>query len=107
MVETVMQNWDLWQGGITPAMTLVNFELLHSLMDQGWLTLHHWPNLTANTITANTATTDTIVLAQQFNQDIVADMRSAFKNFVESGQIWAMLIGIIIGYLFRNLTTYG
>ncbi|MBT9311341.1 hypothetical protein [Leptothoe kymatousa] len=27
-------------------------------------------------------------------------------NFVESGQLWALLIGIVVGYLIRGMTTY-
>jgi hypothetical protein len=26
---------------------------------------------------------------------------------VKSGQIWALLIGLVVGYIFRNLTKYG
>jgi hypothetical protein len=46
------------------------------------------------------------VLAQQFDQDILGDLANAWNNFVQSGQIWALIIGIIIGYLIRGLTTY-
>lgn len=44
--------------------------------------------------------------AQQFDQDVMAEFRKAFQNFVESGQIWALLIGLIIGYVAANLTNY-
>ncbi|NJN20302.1 MAG: hypothetical protein HC812_02705 [Leptolyngbya sp. RL_3_1] len=46
------------------------------------------------------------VLAQQFDQDILGDLGGAFKTFIDSGQVWALIIGIIIGYLFRGMTTY-
>jgi hypothetical protein len=46
------------------------------------------------------------VLAQQFDQDILGDMVSIWNNFVESGQIWALLFGIVLGYMIRNLTAY-
>ena len=52
-------------------------------------------------------TTHGIVLAQQFDQDILGDLNGAFGNFVESGQLWAMLIGFVIGYIFKSLTSYG
>lgn len=45
-----------------------------------------------------------IFLAQEFNTDVLGDMQRAFQNFVQSGQVWAMLIGIAIGYFIRNLT---
>lgn len=46
------------------------------------------------------------VLAQQFDQDILGDMVSVWQNFVASGQIWALLFGIVLGYMIRNLTAY-
>ena len=51
--------------------------------------------------------TQSLVVAQYFDQDILGDMNGAFGNFVESGQIWAMLIGFVIGYIFKSLTSYG
>lgn len=48
-----------------------------------------------------------IVLAQQTDADLVADFKEAFNNFIESGQVWAFILGIIIGYLLRKFTTYG
>jgi hypothetical protein len=47
-----------------------------------------------------------VVLAQQFDQDILGDLGSVFRTFVDSGQVWALIIGIVIGYLFRSMTTY-
>ncbi len=54
------------------------------------------------------AATDTqdLVLAQ-FEQDLWGDVSGAFNNFVESGQLWALLIGIVLGYLLRGLTSFG
>ncbi len=46
------------------------------------------------------------VLAQQFDQDILGDMVSVWNNFVESGQLWALLFGIVLGYFIRNLTAF-
>ena len=47
------------------------------------------------------------ILAQTFDDiDIVADMEEAWKNFVETGQCWAVLIGVFVGYGFKSLTNY-
>jgi hypothetical protein len=46
------------------------------------------------------------VIAQQFDQDIVADLGNAVNTFIESGQVWALLIGFVLGYLLRSVTTY-
>jgi len=50
--------------------------------------------------------TKTVVLAQQFDQDILADLGGAFNHFIESGQVWALVIGLVLGYLIRGLTAY-
>ena len=47
------------------------------------------------------------ILAQTFNNvDIIKDMAEAWYNFVETGQCWALLIGVIVGYGFKGLTNY-
>ena len=55
----------------------------------------------------NQAATHGSILAQQFDQDILGDINKAFSHFVDSGQLWAMLIGFVIGYIFKSLTSYG
>lgn len=48
------------------------------------------------------------MLAQNINDpDVIGQMQRAWNNFVTTGQIWALLIGIVIGYIFKNLTSYG
>ncbi len=44
------------------------------------------------------------LLAQQFKQDVVGDMSRGWNKFVSSGQIWALIIGVVVGYLFRSIT---
>lgn len=47
------------------------------------------------------------LIAQQtkeFNQDVLGDMGKGWNAFVKSGQIWALLIGIAVGYMFRSIT---
>ncbi|MTJ09769.1 hypothetical protein [Anabaena sp. UHCC 0204] len=39
--------------------------------------------------------------------DILAQMQGAWNHFVKTGQIWAMFIGVVVGYLFKSLTSYG
>jgi hypothetical protein len=34
-------------------------------------------------------------------------MQSAFNHFIQTGQVWAMLIGLVIGYMIKNLTSFG
>ncbi|MDJ0737834.1 MAG: hypothetical protein QNJ47_27885 [Nostocaceae cyanobacterium] len=49
----------------------------------------------------------TVVAQQVTDPNILGQMEKAFTNFVKSGQMWAMLIGFFIGYMFRNLTSFG
>lgn len=44
------------------------------------------------------------LLAQQFKQDVMGDIGKGWDGFVKSGQIWALMIGVIVGYLFRSIT---
>ncbi|TVP63542.1 MAG: hypothetical protein EA343_07455 [Nodularia sp. (in: Bacteria)] len=48
------------------------------------------------------------MLAQNINDpDILGQMQQAWNNFVLTGQVWALLIGLVIGYILRGLTSYG
>lgn len=49
---------------------------------------------------------DWSLLAQQFETDVFAGARRAFNNFIQSGQVWALLIGMLLGYILRGITTY-
>ena len=47
------------------------------------------------------------VLAQQVSdQDLWGQVVRSWNHFVSTGQIWALLIGIAVGYAFRGLTRY-
>lgn len=44
---------------------------------------------------------------QQFDTDVFKGARNAFSNFMKTGQLWAFLIGLFVGYVLRTVTTYG
>ncbi len=47
------------------------------------------------------------ILAQMVEDpDILGQMSDAWKNFVESGQVWALLIGVFFGYTFASFTRF-
>lgn len=55
-----------------------------------------------------TAPHDWVVLAQQFKEtDLGTDISKSWNHFVKTGQVWAFLIGIIIGYMMKTFTSYG
>ncbi|WP_210437092.1 hypothetical protein [Oxynema aestuarii] len=48
---------------------------------------------------------DASVLAQQVNDpDILGRIQRTWMTFVKTGQIWAFIIGAILGYVFRGIT---
>jgi hypothetical protein len=49
----------------------------------------------------------TVVAQTITDADLLGNIQRAFNNFVQSGQVWAMLIGLVIGYMIRSLTSYG
>ena len=46
------------------------------------------------------------LLAQTFEDNLGGNIGSAFNNFIESGQVWALGVGFILGYIVRSLTAY-
>lgn len=36
--------------------------------------------------------------------DVLGQMQDAWYNFIDSGQVWAMLIGAFFGYTFKGFT---
>ena len=34
--------------------------------------------------------------------DIIGDFQNSFKHFIESGQVWALGIGIVLGWIFHS-----
>ncbi|MEH2048437.1 hypothetical protein [Nostoc sp.] len=39
--------------------------------------------------------------------NVMGQMQKAWSHFIQTGQVWALLIGLFIGYVIRNLTSYG
>ncbi|MBN3891888.1 MAG: hypothetical protein HWQ43_22925 [Nostoc sp. JL31] len=39
--------------------------------------------------------------------NVMGQMQKAWSHFIQTGQVWALLIGLVIGYMIRNLTSYG
>ena len=45
------------------------------------------------------------LLAQQIEDpDILGQIEDAWFNFIDSGQVWALLIGMFFGYTFKGFT---
>ncbi len=45
----------------------------------------------------------TTILAQTVEDpDIIGQMQDAWFNFIDSGQVWALAIGVFFGYTFKG-----
>ncbi len=51
--------------------------------------------------------TGTPVIGQYFDQDLIGTTGEMLGGFYESGQIWALLIGIVLGYGIKSFSSYG
>lgn len=46
---------------------------------------------------------NTVVVAQTVKDpEVLQQIQDAWNNFIDSGQVWALLIGLFLGYLFRT-----
>jgi len=47
------------------------------------------------------------ILAQKIEDpQVIEKLQANFKNFIETGQAWALGIGFFLGYLFSKLTNF-
>ena len=69
--------------------TLFNDQLIQTVFE-----LHHNYLLPASTL-----------LAQAIEDpDILGQIQDAWYNFIDSGQVWALVIGMFFGYTFKGFT---
>lgn len=47
------------------------------------------------------------VVGQYFDQDLGETTGKMLSQFYESGQMWALIIGIVLGYGFKSFSSYG
>ncbi|MCL2932255.1 MAG: hypothetical protein MGG11_08245 [Trichodesmium sp. MAG_R03] len=43
------------------------------------------------------------IFAQQLDIDLWLDIQKAWNNFIECGQGWALLVGLIIGWMVKSI----
>jgi hypothetical protein len=67
-----------------------------SLRHQGFLPLDigHFPFISSS-----------LWMAQAYKDDLLSNVGQSWNNFIQSGQVWALGIGFVVGYLFRSLTS--
>ena len=77
-------------------MAIVLLHLILNLEPDG----HSLPNVLGS------VASHSIWVAQAFEDNLGTSIQAAWSNFIESGQVWALLIGFGIGYMFRSITSY-
>lgn len=82
-------------------MDLPHFDLIQTLHFQAL----HLPAL--DLPTAHDHPVLAQVIAQFKETNIQDDVSKVWGKFVRTGQVWAFLIGMIIGYLAKSFTSYG
>jgi hypothetical protein len=50
-------------------------------------------------------TSNHLWIAQVYKDDLFSNMGQSWDNFIKSGQVWALMIGFVLGYLFRSITS--
>jgi hypothetical protein len=56
--------------------------------------------------TCHPSTEAVLFIAQAQSTDLFGNVQQAWNNFVQTGQVWALIIGFVLGYLFRSITAY-
>ncbi|MGK7933606.1 MAG: hypothetical protein AB4041_19540 [Microcystaceae cyanobacterium] len=47
------------------------------------------------------------ILGQKIEDpQVLEKMQASWRKFIETGQVWALIIGFIIGYIFRSFTGF-
>lgn len=47
------------------------------------------------------------IIAQRVRDpDVIGQIQKSWANFIKTGQVWAMLIGMFLGYMFSKFTSF-
>ena len=57
-------------------------------------------------LTYNNSITQIAVMSQTIENPVLEEMEYAWYYFIDSGQVWALLIGLLLGYVFKGFITY-
>jgi len=47
-----------------------------------------------------------IIVAQKFKDTLGSDFAKSWNNFVDSGQVWALMIGLALGWIAGKLLNF-
>jgi hypothetical protein len=104
MMSWAIQNVDFLASTVSHVSSIATLSIATHSIGGDAITTH---SIATHSIAALVPHDGHIVLAQQFQQDILGDLTKAFGKFVKTGQLWAMLIGFVLGFVFKSITSYG
>lgn len=71
-----------------------------------WLTnLGHWNDGFQGLLSWHLSVDGTVLA--QMKDTLGNDFQKSIDQFIKSGQVWALIIGIILGYLAKTFTSFG
>ncbi len=69
-----------------------------------WLPVSFWPD--PSSLFHHPSIEVSHLLAQKIEDpQLIEKLQKSWRNFIESGQVWALGIGFVIGYIFRTFTS--
>ncbi|MBV5261090.1 hypothetical protein FLX56_21990 [Synechococcus moorigangaii CMS01] len=57
----------------------------------------------SSSLTSKLSTRQIVIAQYVEDPDVLGQIRDGFQNFVDSGQLWAMILGFVLGYWFSGL----
>lgn len=57
----------------------------------------------ASSVSAKLSTRQVVIAQYVEDPDVLGQIRDGFQNFVDSGQMWAMILGFFLGYWFSGI----
>ncbi len=85
-------------------------DIVHTLL-QSPIDVTHLAHIPHIDLFQSLHTIDTEFLGQINNKiketDLGGDVSKSWQHFVKTGQVWAFLIGAIVGYMAKAFTSYG
>jgi hypothetical protein len=78
---------------------ITDSNILHQTLD-----IFSWDSLSS--LNDHLQSSATFLAQKVEDPDVLGKMQKSWENFVKTGQIWALLIGIFVGYIFKSFTSY-
>lgn len=68
-----------------------------------WLIMSEMSDFSPNSPISFSQYDNTVVVAQMVEDpEVLQQIQDAWNHFIDSGQVWALVIGLFLGYLFRT-----